>query len=295
VGCLSEPELKTNLRPEGLPEVLAVLTHEEAVFCKYVGGTLDDKGPGLVQGVQVCPQAMADFTAPAELAPLGWDLRIVFDELLRGDDVETLECDEDGICVGHINTTLPVDLRCDGTAVEYDGYYYPNGNKESFPVGPAIVVEPDPASLTFATGTACTVTINDVVKDKEGNTVASGAGLGTFNLKIEDLTLIGTDPEDADDVADRGVIAGDDTIVFAFNALIDDSSIAATEFEILDNAGVVVPSVATATDDVIELAGVAALPAGNYTARLKSGASFAETNTGTITLAADIDVRFVVE
>lgn len=302
-GCLSEPELKTNLRPEGNPEVLAVLTAETAVFCKYVGGTLDEKGPGLVQGVQICPQEAADFTAPAELAPLGWDLRIVFDELLRGDAVETLDCDldDDGvddeplICEGHINTTLPVDLRCGDTAVAYDGYYYPNGNKESFPVGPAIVVNPDPAALTFPTGSTCTVSINDVVKDKDGNTVATGAGIGTFDLKIQDLTVVATDPEDAEEVAERGVLGPTDPVVFVFNALVDGASIAAADFELLDSTGTVVPSTATAADDVIEIAGAAALAPGNYTARLKSGASFAEANTGTVTLDANIDVRFVVE
>lgn len=301
-GCLSEPDLKTNLRPEGPPEVLAVLIDEEAAFCKYVGTTLDEKGPGLVQGVQVCPQDQADFTAPAELAPLGFSLRIMFDELLRGDDVETLNClDEEGnlsdplICVGSIATTLPVELRCSGTSAVYDGYYYPNGNKESFPVGPALVVESDTNSTGAATGTECTLTINEVVKDKDGNVVASGAGIDTFNLKIQDLTVVGTDPEDAEAVEDRGVIAGGDSIVFGFNAPIDDTSIAAADFEIVDMAGAVVASDFAVTGTDIEIFGAAALPAGQYTARLKSGAEIAEVNGGTLTLSADVDVRFVVE
>jgi len=301
-GCLSEPDIKTNLRPEGDPEVLAVLTHETAIHCKYVGGTLDDKGPGFVQGVQICPQEAADFVAtscetciaPAELAPLGWDLRIVFDELLQADAVETLECDEDGICVGHINTTMPVDLRCGGTAVAYDGYYYPNGNKESFPVGPAIVVEPDPAALTFATGSTCTLTINEVVKDKDGNTVASGAGLGTFDLRIQDLSIVGTDPEDAEDPAERTTLDPDGTVAFVFNALIDGTSVTAADIELLDSTGTVVASTITVTDDVIEIGGAADLAAGDYTARLKSGAMITETNTGTLTVGSDIDVRFIV-
>ncbi len=305
-GCLSEPDLKTNLRPEGDPEVLAVLAidsggAEAAAFCKYVGATLDEKGPGLVQGVQICPTAQADFTAPAELDPLGWGIRIMFDELLRGDDVETLDCDldDDGaaddplICEGHIDTTLPLTMDCGGTSITYDGYYYPNGNKESFPVGPAIVAFSFDTSI--ATGTPCTITINPVVKDKDGNTVATGAGLGTFNTKLQDLTVVGTDPEDAEAVEDRGVIAGDGAIVFGFNALIDEASIAAADFEIVDSAGAVVASDFAVADNAIEIFGAAALAPGQYTARLNSGAVIAEVNGGDLTLAADVDVRFVVE
>src|SRR5690349_5588328 len=101
-GCLSEPDLKTNLRPEGPPEVLAVLAvdpavtgHEGPAYCKYVGSTLDEKGPGLVQGSTICPTEAADFEAEG-LFPLAWDIRIVFDELLNGDAVEELICDVNG-------------------------------------------------------------------------------------------------------------------------------------------------------------------------------------------------------
>lgn len=318
-GCLSEPELKTNLRPEGPPEVLSVLAvdvvahGEVAAYCKYVGTALDEKGPGLVQGTQICPQVSTDFEA-AELFPLGWEVRIVFDELLNGDAIEELDCDADGdgeqddpitTCDGHIANTRPVSITCGAanTPVGYDGYYYPNGNKESFPVGPAIYVVPDAADLTFPTGTTCTVTITDVVVDKQGETVASGAQLDTFDLRIQDLALFATDPEDAEAPADRGVIAPDGAVGFAFNADLDDTSVTAAEVEVTNSAGVVVATVDFAVDafngttDGIFLfsSDAAGFAPGEYTARLKSGAMFTEVNGGTITLAADVVVRFVVE
>jgi len=290
-----------------------VTGHEDAAYCKYVGTALDEKGPGLVQGTQVCPAVSTDFEA-AELFPLGWDIRIVFDELLNGDQVEELDCDVDGdgvqddpieTCDGHIANTRPVTLTCGdaNTPVAYDGYYYPNGNKESFPVGPALYVSPDPADLTFATGTTCTITITDVVVDKQGETVASGNQLDTFDLKIQDLSLYATDPEDAEAVADRGVIAPDGAVGFAFNADLDDTSVTAAEVEVLDSAGAVVATVDFAVDafngstDGIFLfsSDAAGFTPGSYTARLKSGAMFTEVNGGTITLAADVNVRFVVE
>jgi hypothetical protein len=89
-GCFSEPDLKTGLRPEGPPEVLAVLLNETPTFCKYVNGVLDEKGPGLVQGSIVCPDEQAMFE-PVGASPTGWNMRIMFDELLNGDAVETLE------------------------------------------------------------------------------------------------------------------------------------------------------------------------------------------------------------
>lgn len=312
-GCLSEPELKTNLRPEGPPEVLAVLAidpvvtgHEGAAFCKYDGDTLDEKGPGLVQGTQICPTSADDFQAEG-LFPLGWNIRIVFDELLNGDAVEELDCDldDDGapdepfICEGHIANTRPVTLTCGGTAVGYDGYYYPNGNKESFPVGPAIVVIPDPADLTFPTGTECTVTITDVVVDKQGETVASGAD--NFSISIQDLALFSTDPEDAAAVEDRGVLGPDDVVAFTFNADLDPTSVQATEVTVLDANGAPVADADFAVDayfgttDAIYVFSTGGFAPGQYTARLVMGATFAEVNGGMITLAENVDVRFVVE
>lgn len=309
-GCFSDPDLKTALRPEGPPEVLAVLAldlntgHEGATFCKYVGSTLDEKGPGLVQGSTICPTDMADY-APEAAEPLGWGIRIVFDELLNGDAVETLDCDADGdgiqddpitTCDGHIDTTQPVGITCTGVtgAVAYDGYYVPNGNKDSFPVGPSIVVFPD---NTAPTGSTCTLTINPVVVDKQGEGVATGAETGTFTMQIADLTLVETDPEDAEDVADRAILGPSDPVAFYFNAYIDEASIAITEVILTTDAGVIVPSTFAVTGDGtgIEIAPVTDLVAGNYTAKITATAEIAELNGGTTTFATEVAVRYVVE
>lgn len=304
-GCFTDPDLKTNLRPEGPPEVLAILAldfetgGEAATFCKYVGGVLDEKGPGLVQGTTICENKEADFVA-AELPPLGWGLRVVFDELLDGDAVETLDCDEDDdgvpndpfVCDGHIDTTNPVQIVCGATVIEYDGYYVPNGNKDSFPVGPSLVIEPNAALA--AAGSNCMLTINPIVKDRSGEGVATGAQTSAFTLPVASLALVATDPADADAVPDRGVLDPDGAVAFIFNALIDGTSIAATEVVLTTGAGVVVASGFEAADNAILIYGAADLVPGDYVAKITTGASFDDVNGGSITFAAEEAVRFVV-
>src|SRR5262245_49871502 len=80
VACAcSTPDLETNLRPEGDPEILAGMAHngvdssEVAFFCKYDGTTRDVKAPGFVGnpidgGNIVCPEDKADYTA-ADIDP----------------------------------------------------------------------------------------------------------------------------------------------------------------------------------------------------------------------------------
>jgi hypothetical protein len=94
LAACTDPAQNTDLRPEGPPEVLAVLVmndaagmlNETATFCK----TGDEKRPSLVGATQVCPD---DLSAGADEVtnayPDGWYVRIMFDELLNG-DVETL-------------------------------------------------------------------------------------------------------------------------------------------------------------------------------------------------------------
>lgn len=311
-GCFSDPDLKTGLRPEGAPEVLAVLTDDPnngvsfPTFCKYVGGALDPKGPSLVQGFQVCPDAETDFEA-AELDPLLWNIRVMFDELLKGEAVETLldsEPDAQGnpqpctsnstTCTGHIDTTLPFDLSCGGNAIAYDGYYYPNGNKESNPVGPALVLTP----LDLApTDTDCTLTIKpEVVKDKDGVSVPTGANLNVFTLHVSRLDVVETDPADADAVDDREVVAADGVVTFVFNSLVDDASVSVTDVTLTNiDTNLPVPASVSVADNVIEVGGVAALPAGNYSAKITAGAVIDDVVGGTRTFADEIQVRFVVE
>jgi hypothetical protein len=307
-GCFADPDLKTDLRPEGPPEVLTVLAldlntgHEGATFCKYVGGALDEKGPGNVQGSIICPAVEADFEAEAA-EPLGWGVRIVFDELLNADQVETLDCDVDGdgmqdnpitTCDGHIDTTLPVTVTCEGVtgSIAYDGYYVPNGNKDSFPVGPSIAIFPDNVA---ATGTTCTVTIDpNVVVDKSGTPVVVGADINTFTMTLADLALIGTDPADAEAVADRAVIEPDGVIAFLFNAYVDGASISATDVTITTEAGAPVAASFDADENAVLVGGAVDLPPGNYTATLTANASIDEINGGSATITTAEVVRFVV-
>src|SRR5437879_2029667 len=99
IGGCTDPTQRTDLRPDGPPEVLAVLVMndaagqllESATFCK----TGDEKRPGLVglpdfSSHQICDD---DLSKPApevtDALPEGWYVRIMFDELLNP-DVEEL-------------------------------------------------------------------------------------------------------------------------------------------------------------------------------------------------------------
>lgn len=300
-GCFSDPDLKTGLRPEGSPEVLAVMAWDTAVrqeqpaFCLYdAAGVLDPKAPSLVQGVQKCPEKQADFT-PAELEPLSWNIRTVFDELLDGDRAETLDCDpETDICVGHIDTTLPFEISCAGVAMPYDGYYYPNGNKESNPAGPALVLEPGELAPT---DTDCIVTIKPtVVVDKDGVAVDVGPNLNTFTVHVQRLNVVETDPLDAEAVAERSVLAPNGTVSFILNSFVDGATVSATDVTLTDlDTNLAVAADVTVTDNVIDVGGAAALPAGNYAAKISAGAVIDDVVGGTRTFASELQVRFVVE
>jgi hypothetical protein len=176
-GCFGDPDIRTDLRSEGPPDVLvgmgeSLVTAEQLPFyCRYVNGVRDEKTPGFVidaiLGSQtVCPDEQGDFAA-TDVDPRGFGIRIMFDELLDGDAVETLDCDEEGICTGSMATTQPVTFKCGTTTVDYDGYYIPNGNNTTFPLGPALALYP--ASIDVATGTQCTISMTDAVHDRSGN------------------------------------------------------------------------------------------------------------------------------
>src|SRR5262245_58064970 len=127
-AACSDTEVKTDLRPAGNPDVLAVLSQsqvdllEQAVYCRYVNGKLDPKAPTFVGnpldgGSTVCPDDQADF-APEGASNFGFGIRVMFDELLNGDSVETLDCDldDDGatddplICQGTLDATQPLSI-----------------------------------------------------------------------------------------------------------------------------------------------------------------------------------------
>ncbi len=310
-GCFGEPVNKTDLRSEGPPEVLAAMgqslvTLEEYSFhCRYVNGVRDEKAPGfaidaILGGQIVCPETATEF-APTPVDPRAFALRVMFDELLDADAVETLDCDDDGRCSGSLDSTQPVTLTCDGTVVGYTGYYVPNGNNTTFPLGPSLYIAPNLDELVFPTGTECTLSIGDVVVDKTGNAVP--ADQRDLDLQIADLALLFTEPADADAVGDRAVLGPDEAIAFVFNTYLDDATIAATEVVVLDGDGDPVADVDFAVDayfvdtDTIYVFSTATdgFPPGNYTARITASAEIGEVNGGTVTFTANEDVRFVVE
>lgn len=314
VAC-SDPEIRTDLRPDGPPEVLALLAQsqvdlgETAVFCKYDGETLDPKAPGFVGdpvtgGSVVCPPTRAEFTAGNTGAPnFAFAIRVMFDELLEGDKVETLDCvtGDDGIeiCSGSLATTQPLGITCGAagseTVLPYEGYYVPNGNRVSFPVGPSIYALPDFDGTAFATGTPCRVTIDGTkVQDKEGNSV--DAGQSAIDFSFAELALIGVEPPDGNGV----VIQPSGAAEFIFNASIDDASLdPATEVRLVDANGTVVPFAAevddfNATADAIYVYPTGTWRPGTYTASITAGASFMEVNGGTIDFAAAESTTFDV-
>jgi hypothetical protein len=226
VGC-GEPDLPTDLRKDGPPNVTAVTVMsdlrtsvdpdfprgpsdlsrllESATHCR-IG---DEKRPGLVdlptlETTQVCPDdlRMASPTeGSAEGAPPDWFVRIVFDKLLDP-DVEDLVPQLDanmkptGVVLGTLVNTQPVTLACNGAEVPYDGYYVPNGNRVSWPLGPALFVGPlMPASVP--TGATCEVGIKDIVHNKQGASVP--ADQRSFTFKIAPMRLRFSVPDPSDD------------------------------------------------------------------------------------------------
>jgi hypothetical protein len=217
VGC-NDPELNTELRPEGDPEVLAVLVltdavsqlSEQATFCK-TGDALRPNLVGLPDFTTstICPDSLTDGVDPVDKAyPDGWYVRIMFDELLDPSIEELTEIidEETGLPTGTFSGSIiganPVSLQCQSVTgntlvnVDYDGYYSPSGNRVTWPVGPSLVIKPNEPGL-IATGKECQITLNDTIVDKDGRTVPT-AQRGPYTFKIAPVTIIATDPTDAD-------------------------------------------------------------------------------------------------
>ena len=258
VAC-SDPNLPSDLRPDGPPEVLAVLVNvpdangldERATFCKTQGpndgaqGAGDDKRPGLVDvgldffSAQICPDDLTmGVGTPAVALPGAFYVRIMFDELLDGDKVETLSPVLDGSgnptvnSTGSIATTLPVTFSCGGVPVPYDGYYQPAGNSFSWPLGPSLFIQAlDPT--TIPTSGKCTISINpNVVVDKDGNPVPTDQ-LGPYTFSVDALVVTAVSPKPGVTApADRDTIAPTDPIVFTFNNAIDPTSFDASDVKL---------------------------------------------------------------
>jgi hypothetical protein len=227
VGC-GDPDLPTDLRRNGPPNVTAVMVMtdletaidpdsekvgvidrylEDATYCRLN----DDKRPQLI-GLQdgrtttVCSEdltmkAMSDGAAAG--APPVWFVRIVFDRLLDP-SIEDLApvLDQNGMPTGQsfgtLRRTQPVTLKCNDVDITYDGYYVPNGNKESWPPGPALFIQPL-APTDAPTGASCIVSIKDNVHSKTGESVPSDQRSYAFQVGPMSFRFSDPAPDDTDD------------------------------------------------------------------------------------------------
>ena len=223
-GC-TDPNEKTDLRTDGPPNVTTVTVMsdletaadpspagigrivETATFCR----TNDEKRPGLVglpdiRVIQVCPDDLtkpADNNGSAEAAPPTWFVRVVFDKLLDPsieDLVDQVDANNKptGVKLGTLKNTQPVSLKCNGADVAYDGYYVPNGNSQSWPLGPGLFIQPS-SSTSVPTGASCTVSVKDNVHNKAGQSVPTDQR--DYQFKLAPMELRFTDP-DASSLAD---------------------------------------------------------------------------------------------
>jgi hypothetical protein len=239
-GC-DRPDFKTDLVPEGPPDVMAV-----AVFAAEPAVTMADGTP-LCPGApfepppcetaifcpsdterdpvkinrRYCPVG-AQLTPVTSVDPLSGWVRIAFDELLDPDiEVLTDKVIETGetIQVGSIVAADPVTVVCAGDEVDYTGHYDPSGNAFSAPVGPALVVFPTPP---IRSGGECQVTLQATIVDKDGNEVPDDQR-GPYTWTVAQLALAATDPENG---AEGIVPSAEFAISLTFNNFIDAASLA---------------------------------------------------------------------
>lgn len=245
MGACTDPELNTDTRPEGPPEVLAVLVmtdpatqlYETATYCKP-GDELVPTQVGLPDFTTqiVCPEDGSEVEPVANAYPDGWYVRIMFDELLDASIEELTPILDDsgletGAFTGSIRGANPISLRCRSSVtnelidIDYDGYYSPSGNRVTWPVGPSLVIKPNDPTL-IATNTDCEITLNPIVRDKQGEEIPE-AQRGPFPFRIAPISVVTIDPVDDPDGAspvDALYLYYDNAYV-QFNTTVDVSSI----------------------------------------------------------------------
>jgi len=302
----SKPDLYSDLRPDGPPEVLSVsvnapdnrdgfagtgATLEQVTFCKTQGpndgaaNAGDPKRPDEVilsdeSALELCP---VDITKGVDeltdALPEAWYARIQFDELLDP-SIEDLIANvddtgaPDGTYTGTLKNTQPVTLKCESVTgsgmvdVPYDGYYSPSGNKLSYPVGPSLVIIPNDPTVV-ATNSECTVTIKSNVTDKDGIQVPADQ-IGPYKFKIAPIQVLIIDPPDGG--KQDPVAAGVD---LTFNTAIDETSLdAAVDITPVPNGAAAAADIYSSPESAEEFFISADFPAGGgpFTFTLKQGA-----------------------
>ncbi len=194
-GCAESPDDQPELRADGPPDVLAVLTAidralpnmellEEATYCRPDDSKRPNQVPLPNQTIaQVCPDDIGlQVQMVNHASPARWYARIVFDELL--DLKKTMEPGEEPLAV-----TGPVSLRCDGADVPVLSFYIAEGNKESWPPGPSIKVRPQmPGDLPA--NALCEVTLDDgAIRDKTGVS-PEASQLGPYRFRLAPIGLL---------------------------------------------------------------------------------------------------------
>ena len=240
VGC-GVPEQNTDLRPEGPPEVLAVLVgtdpsaqlSESATFCAKD----DAKRPAGVglpdfSFVQICDDdPSVEATMVDNAYPDGWYIRVMFDELLDPSVEELVEITDPDTGMGTdtfygtLANTQPVTLQCESVSggmvnVPYDGYYSPAGNAVTWPLGPSLVIKPD-EPRAIATSSMCTVSLKDTIRDKDGELVPA-AQRGPFPFKVAPLQIVAIEPADGSEVTPLSIYF--DNFIVQFNTEVDGAS-----------------------------------------------------------------------
>jgi hypothetical protein len=197
-----------------------------------------------------------------DAVPIGWYLRVQFDELLNPDIEELLPIPDSDLLQGSLAKSQPVVVSCAGANVPYDGYYNPSGNSLTWPLGPSLFIQPLDDS-TIPAGAECNLMIkSDVAADKDGEHVPA-AQLGPYTFKIAPMAFVSTDPAPlAKGVTKPAAVAPEDPVLVSFNTRVDPASLTAAEVEIrqvangncADAGTVVTPTIDAADKDPTSIA-----------------------------------------
>ena len=232
-----DEDVRSDLNTEGPPRVITVTATSESLG---EAATYCSTDPAERLNANYCPtdpEALGVSTLTDTL-PIGWEVRVVFNELLFAADAEDLlpcldndhngRCEDtnlnpscsipdvdcvDGVNHGSLVRTQPVTLNCGGQAIPYDGFYQPAGNHLTQTPGPALIIQPIFPAGFAATGATCEVTVRAGLRGKDMQEVTMG---GPYSFQIAPLGIYFTDPDSGTTNVDPGA-----SIDIQFNAYMD--------------------------------------------------------------------------